>query len=46
MKRSDSDSAEAVPVDKTPERLAGDIRGLFEEIAAKVVPVAVPDAAS
>jgi prolyl-tRNA synthetase len=46
VKRRDSDTAEIVPVEKAPERLTGEIRGLFEEIAAKVVPVAVPSATS
>ncbi|HUK68431.1 MAG TPA: proline--tRNA ligase [Streptosporangiaceae bacterium] len=43
VRRRDGDTVELVPVEKAPERLTGEIRGMFEEIAAKVVPVVPPD---
>jgi prolyl-tRNA synthetase len=46
VKRRDSDTVEVVPVEKTPERLTGEIRAMFDEIAAKVVPVVLPAATS
>ena len=46
VKRRDSDTVEVVPVEKAPERLTGEIRGMFDEIAAKVVPVVLPAATS
>ena len=46
VKRRDSDTVEVVPVEKAPERLTGEIRAMFEEIAAKVVPVVLPAATS
>ncbi len=42
VKRRDSGPAEVVAVEQAPERLTGKIRGMFEEIAAKVVPVVMP----
>ena len=46
MKRRDSETAEVVPAEHVPERLTGEIRGMFEETAAKVVPVVMPEPAS
>ncbi len=46
VKRRDSDTPEVVPAEHVPERLAGEIRSMFDEIAAKVVPVVMPDSAS
>ena len=42
VKRRDSETAEVVAAEHVSERLAGEIRGMFEEIAAKVVPVVMP----
>ncbi len=42
VKRRDSETAEVVAVEQAPERLTGKIRGMFEEIAAKVMPVVMP----
>ncbi|HKB31031.1 MAG TPA: His/Gly/Thr/Pro-type tRNA ligase C-terminal domain-containing protein, partial [Streptosporangiaceae bacterium] len=46
FKRRDRDTAEVVPVDQAPERLPGEIRAMFEDIAARVPPVARPMSAS
>ncbi len=46
VKLRDRETAEVVPAEHVPERLTGEIRGMFEEIAAKVVPAVMPDSTS
>ena len=46
VKRRDSETAELVPPEHVSERLTAEIRAMFEEIAAKVVPVTMPAATS
>ena len=46
VKRRDSETAEVLSAEDVSERLTGEIRNMFEETAAKVVPVVMPEPAS
>ena len=46
VKRRDSETAELVAAEHVPERLTAKIHAMFDEIAAKVVPVTMPGSAA
>ncbi len=45
VKRRDSETSEVVPPGQVAERLTAEIRSMYDEFAAKVVPVAMPGSA-